>query len=241
MKIISLNTWGGRVHEKLLKFFDDNQDVDIFCLQEIYNGANIEKMDPEFLQDAFNLYSDIKDRLPDHVGYFRPHIEDWYGLAIFLRKEIKIRSEGDISIYDIEYTGAGNHPRNLHYVELENNSDVVTVANVHGLWNGKGKTDTEERILQSKKIKEFMDSVGGRKILCGDFNLLPDTESIKILEDGMKNLITEYGVDSTRTSLYTKPEKYADYIFTSYDIKIVDFKVLSDEVSDHSALYLEFN
>lgn len=112
---------------------------------------------------------------------------------------------------------------------------------MHGLWNGKGKTDTAERILQSQEIKSFMDSVDGEKVLCGDFNLLPGTESVKILEDGMKNLIKEYDVGSTRTSLYTKPEKHADYIFTSPDLNVVDFKVLPNEVSDHSALYLEFN
>lgn len=241
MKLITLNTWGGRVHKKLLKFLEENQEVDIFCLQEIYNGAKTEKMDPEFLQDAFNLYSDIKDTLLNHIGYFRPHIEDWYGLAIFVKKGVQIKKEGDISIYDIEYTGTGNHPRNLHYIEFENDGKKITVANVHGLWNGKGKTDTAERILQSQEIKSFMDSVDGEKVLCGDFNLLPDTESVKILEDGMKNLIKEYAVESTRTSLYKKPEKYADYILTSSNLSILDFKVLPDEVSDHSALYLEFS
>lgn len=241
MKLITLNTWGGHVHKELLEFFKENQDTDIFCLQEIYKGAKTEKMDPEFMQDALDLYSDIEKTLLNHKGYFRPHIEDWYGLAIFVKKEIEIKREGDIFIYDTEYNGAGNHSRNLHYIEVEHNGKAVTIANVHGLWNGKGKTDSPERILQSHKIKEFMDSVAGEKILCGDFNLRPDTESVRILEQGMMNLIKEYSVESTRTSLYLKPEKHADYIFTSPSIKVVDFKVLEDEVSDHAALYLEFN
>lgn len=240
MKLITLNTWGGHVHKELLEFFKEGQEIDIFCLQEIYNGAKTEKMDPEFMQDAFDLYSDIEKTLLNHKGYFRPHIEDWYGLAIFVKKGIEITREGDVSIYDIDYTGAGNHSRNLHYVEVGYNGKAVTIANVHGLWNGKGKTDSPERILQSYKIKEFMDSVVGEKILCGDFNLRPDTESVKILEQGMRNLIKEYSVESTRTSLYVKPEKYADYILTSPSIKVIDFKVLGAEVSDHAALYLEF-
>lgn len=240
MKLITLNTWGGRVHDKLLRFFEDNQNIDIFCLQEIYNGAKTEKMNPEFLQDAFNLYSDIKKVLPNHIGYFRPHIEDWYGLAIFVKREIKVKREGDITIHNIQYTGGGNHPRNLHYIEFESEGERITVANVHGLWNGRGKTDTAERLLQSQKIKEFMDSVDGKKVLCGDLNLRPDTQSLKILERGMSNLIKKYDIQSTRTSLYTKPERHADYIFTSLDLPVLDFKVLPNEVSDHAALYLEF-
>ena len=37
-----------------------------------------------------------------------------------------------------------------------------------------------------------------------------------------------------------KDEKFADYIFTSRDINVNAFEVLKDEVSDHSALLLDF-
>jgi len=76
----------------------------------------------------------------------------------------------------------------------------------------------------------------------GDFNLLPETESLRIIENGMENLVKDYNVQSTRTSLYTRHEisgKFADYIFLSPSIKVKDFKVLPDEVSDHTALFLE--
>src|SRR3989338_5052371 len=76
-------------------------------------------------------------------------------------------------------------------------------------------------------------------VMSGDFNLLPDTQSIKKLEDfGLRNLIKEHNITSTRTSLYPKAEKFADYTLTSKKIIIEDFKVLTDEVSDHSPLYL---
>ncbi len=64
---------------------------------------------------------------------------------------------------------------------------------------------------------------------------------MKKLEDfGLRNLIKEYGITSTRTSFYTKPEKFADYMLVSPGVEVKDFKVLPDEVSDHSPLYLEF-
>jgi endonuclease/exonuclease/phosphatase (EEP) superfamily protein YafD len=136
----------------------------------------------------------------------------------------------------------GNHARNIQFITTEFQDSPLTVVNFHGLWNGRGKGDSEDRLNQSKKIKEFVETLQGNVVMCGDFNLLPNTQSVQILEDiGLKNLIKETGVTSTRTSHYTKPDKFADYIFISRDINVKDFKVLPEEVSDHSALYLEFN
>lgn len=70
---------------------------------------------------------------------------------------------------------------------------------------------------------------------------MPETKSLKMLEDlGMRNLIRESGVTSTRSSHYKKPLRFADYTLVSPDIKVNDFKVLPDEVSDHLAMYLDF-
>jgi endonuclease/exonuclease/phosphatase family metal-dependent hydrolase len=118
---------------------------------------------------------------------------------------------------------------------------MYSILNVHGLWTGQGKRDTQERIYQSQRIRHFMDTINTPKILCGDFNLRPDTESMHIIEQGMINLITLNKVRSTRTRFYKKEEKYADYILTSPEITVNQFTVLNDEVSDHAPLYLDFN
>lgn len=134
----------------------------------------------------------------------------------------------------------GNHARNIQYVTVQTSNGPLTVVNFHGLWNGKGKTDTEDRMNQSKNILEFIKNLQGEHVLCGDFNLLPNTKSIAVLENaGLQNLIKRFGITSTRTSHYTKPDKYADYVFVTNEIKVKDFKVLPEEVSDHHALYLE--
>jgi len=70
---------------------------------------------------------------------------------------------------------------------------------------------------------------------------LPENRSLNMFEDfGMKNLIKEFNIPSTRSSHYKKPERFADYTFVSKDIKVNQFRVLSDEVSDHLAMYLDF-
>ena len=253
MRIISLNTWVGRVgKEKLLTFFKTHADTtDVFCLQEIcaaphpyLEGCLAGGVVLNNKQTMGYALREISEVLPNHVAFFRPHLGDNYGLLMLVRKEFRVIEEGEFFVYKQKgfYSKAdiGDHARLIQYVTIAAGTKVVTIINFHGLWNGKGKTDTEDRIQQSKNILEFTSKLDGEYVLCGDFNLLPDTESLKLFEAaGLRNLIKEYKVSSTRTSFYKKPEKYADYIFVTKGIQVKDFKVLPDEVSDHSPLFIE--
>ncbi len=252
MKIISLNTWGGRAgKQEQLDFFENHKDVDIFCLQEIWSAPHdLERgtviggtaLETEnILTEGLQKISEV---LSDHTAYFRPHVDDNYGLLMFIKKEYKVIHEGERWVYKhkdyIPEGDLGNHARNIQYITFEKDGTSFTVINFHGLWNGKGKGDSEDRILQTKNILEFTKTLDHHFVLVGDFNLLPDTESIKLFEDAeLKNLIKEYGITSTRTSFYTKPVPYADYAFVTNGVEVKDFKVLPEEVSDHAALYLE--
>lgn len=242
MKLITLNTWGARVKKPFEEFIKNNQETDIFCFQEIYEKSE-EKLSARYPEANHNLFTELKELLSEHNAFFRPAFVDVYGVAIFVKKSISVLEEGDIVIHesDSPFVEAieGNHPRNMQWVKISTGNGAYTIMNVHGLWNGKGKTDSPERITQSNRIKEFVRSVDGPKILCGDFNLRPDTESIKILGEGMRDLIKEHGIKSTRTSFYNKPEKYADYVFVSSEINVEKFEVMDDEVSDHAPLLLE--
>lgn len=244
MKIMTLNLWGGRVYEPLVAFLLKNQDVDVFCFQEIYHNATNKPKGDSDENTHFELYDEIQSILKEYTGCFCPTVGDYYGIATFIKNDIKMIGSGDITIYsNPEYLGHGGaHDRKVLWTDLETEDGNISVLNVHGLWNGRGKTDTPDRIEQSKQIRKLMDSIKGTQIVCGDFNLLPNTESISILEKGMKNLIKEYSIETTRTSFYTRAEtsgKFADYMFTSNDTQVLDFKVLPDEVSDHAALLLE--
>jgi endonuclease/exonuclease/phosphatase family metal-dependent hydrolase len=241
MKLITLNIWGGHVRQPLLDFIKDQHDTDIFCFQEVYHNAT-DKISSEDRIVSLSIFSELHELLPDHNAYFRPAVRNVYGLGTFIRKDINVLNEGDINIHtNPKYTGCGPaHSRNMQWLKCSMNKETYSILNVHGLWNGMGKTDTPERMAQSQRIKDFMDTLKTPKILCGDFNLRPDTESLRLLEKDMKNHVKLNKIKSTRTSLYPKTEKYADYIFTSPEIKVKRFEVLKDEVSDHSPLLLEF-
>lgn len=242
MKLITLNIWGGHLRNPLLKFIHEYKNVDIFCLQEVYSNAHRTIADRE-RELSLNIFADLKRLLPDHHAIFKPAVENVYGIGMLIKNNIDIIGEGEINIHKKQhYPGIGlNHDRNLQWIECEVNDKIYSILNVHGLWNGKGKKDTPERLNQSQRIRQFMDTINTPKILCGDFNLRPDTESMNILEKGMINLVKTHNIRSTRTRFYTKEEKFADYILTSPEINVSHFSVMNDEVSDHSPLYIDFN
>src|SRR5579872_1700763 len=98
MQLITLNIWGGHVRNPLLDFIKHNQDIDIFCFQEVYHNAK-EKISNEDRLLSLNIFSELQALLPDHVGYFRPAVENIYGVASFIKKEIPVLEEGEISIH----------------------------------------------------------------------------------------------------------------------------------------------
>ena len=245
MKIVSLNIWGGRLHNELMDFYAKHQDVDIFCLQEVY--ANAHDKDKLFLDNTnFDSFLDTQKALPLHTGYFFPHLEDWWGLAMFVNNNLEIQEIGEKYVHlqkghNLEEEKKGYTAKNVQYLKTNSEDKPLTIVNFHGLWNGMGKEDSLDRINQSKKIIEFLNSLTNDFVMCGDFNLSPETKSIHMIEQisGVRNLIKEFDITSTRTSYYPKPNKFADYVFVSSGVSVNKFSVLDEEVSDHKVLLLD--
>lgn len=252
MKIVALNTWGGRAgKESLLDFFVRHKDVDVFCLQEIW-AAPYEHLDGHLAggrpmdHSQIMVYGlqEITAAMPEYEVYFHPHYMDSYGLLMLVKKSLTVSVVGELFVYKhkghLPQGDIGNHARNIQYVTIERETGPLTIINFHGLWNGKGKGDSDDRLAQSDAIIQFLKTLKTPYVLGGDFNLLPDTESIKKFETfGARNLIKEYGITSTRTRFYDKSEPFADYAFVSDGVIVQDFRVLPDEVSDHAPLLLE--
>jgi len=253
MRLITLNAWGGRALSPLMGFFKRRAgQTDIFCLQEVLDSeqAVVDSRHPdEYL--CGDLFRKISAVLPDFAGTFASFADDPHrqSLAVFVRRSLPVKAVADLEIYrpaqPKEFGSAVFSSRKIQYASLDLEGRALTVVNFHGLWNGGPKTDTPERLTQSENVKSFLDGASGRKVLCGDFNLLPDTASLGILEKGMTNLVRASGVRSTRTALYRKHDdpndpKFADYVLVSPDIQVQRFEVLPDLVSDHAALSVEF-
>ncbi|MBI3888697.1 endonuclease/exonuclease/phosphatase family protein [Candidatus Nomurabacteria bacterium] len=247
MKLIDLNAECGVHLEPLLEFIrTQSADTDIFCFQEVFHKGIVKRW---FLGEARpELFSEIEKVLPDFNSYFcAPSEKDVGGLAIFIKKSFTVNKVENMVLFremnettdedDKSYFAMG---RNLQSVNFTKDGKTYTIFNFHGMWTAKGKIDTPKRLEQSEKIKKIFDVTKGARILCGDLNLEPDTQSLNILTGENRNLIQEYKITSTRSSSYAKPSKLADYALISPEVEVIDFKVLKDEVSNHLPLFLEF-
>jgi endonuclease/exonuclease/phosphatase family metal-dependent hydrolase len=249
MKILTLNAWGGRIKEPLLDFIKKQKDnIDVFCFQEIFKQSSINDEEVKYLTNTAkvhrDLLGDISKILSNYNPFFCPVYKDIYGVAIFVKKDLNIIDSGFVTLYENSNFPDSNDPwadhnRKMQWVQISVDDKKLNVINLHGHWVTGNKMDNPARLKQSQIILDLINKLEGSKILCGDFNLRPDTESIKMIDEKMSNLIKKYNVKSTRTSLYKKSEQFADYVFVSPDITEKDFKVLSDEVSDHTAILIE--
>ncbi len=244
IKLISLNIWGGRIYAPFIDFLKSRfGDTDIFCFQEVFDNPS-EKHSRIHKEVREDINQGIKPILSDFNGWLAPSQDYEESLAMYVIKTIPLQKTGDVFVYRWKNAMVGNDGTtfgvNVQYAQFEQNKKQYTICNLHGHWTPKFKGDDPARIEQSKNIKKFLDSIEGAKILCGDFNLAPDTQSMEILEDNMRNLIKEYGITSTRSHHYKEGVKFADYILVSPEIEVKDFKVIQDVVSDHLPLYLEF-
>ena len=234
MRIIFLNSYYATVGKLFYEFIEKNSSsADIFCLTEVY---------PE-------MFSRLEEMLPVFNGFYEKGVLDekfFYGQAVFVRDEILAKKFNRInSPMDIQ--DKQNFAFTLPFQITFKDKDLH-IMNIHGKSRPEDKLDTPARIKQSENILDFLKNKVGPKIIGGDFNLMPETKSIRMFEDaGYKNLIKDFGIINTRNRIswekFPDEEKqyFADYVFISPEIKVNSFEVPNIEISDHLPLILDFD
>lgn len=265
MKLVSLNIWGGQIFEPFLEFIKEHApDTDIFCLQEVFQSSS----GVETSHGArMNIMEDIQRLLPDFdvfTGWAQDNFDNegpvdfevTTGLATFVKKPLKVLSSENIFIYG-EKNGTNlqdptTMPANMLCTKIQAGEKEHMICNIHAYAYPGDKLDTPGRIEQSQKIIHFLtkdlpaQAGKGAKILCGDFNLMPATQSITMLEKKveLKNLIKEFKITNTRNEIswskYPNKQNFADFTFVSSGIKVNSFQVPYNVVSDHLPMILCF-
>lgn len=260
-----LNGWGGKLHGPLLAYLRSSAP-DILCLQEVVHSPDSEKewltyRDADHvLPQRANLFADVAAALPDHTGLFCPAAQGvlWdddqpvasqWGLATFVHRALPITEQAQGFVHkSFSPFGYGEHPRsrNAHVVRVFDygKARFVCVAHMHGLRDLSGKGDTPERAAQAEKLAELVSRIASPDealVVCGDFNVEPRSRTFEILGQlGLVDLVTTRGFEGTRTSHYTKPGRFADYLLVNGQVAVADFTVVNEpEVSDHCPLILE--
>ncbi len=240
--------------DKVIDFINKEQ-VDICAFQEVMNGTQ---------EECFEMYKS-KNKLVEIKEYnfnkFAPLFiasgikkngvitRDFGGKAeqgALLLSKYEIKEHYNQFYYneykyefDATYFREKEWCRSIQNAIINIDGKEIQIINVHALWN-KDKIGDSRTIMQSKfilsKIRKDIPS-----IVVGDFNLLPDTESIRIINEKMRNLINEYSIKSTRPNVVDREDGVCDYIFVNEKVKVNDFKVINNSISDHLPLILDFD
>ena len=270
MRIIFLNCWNSRTGKVFLDFVEGySLNIDIFCFQEVFPKLfeKISNLLPDhtgyYLTEnkmidlgfvtgqATFVNKNIKVISSGKIGLYRQvynSIQEHS--AVYCGDELNadMSSSSGGKPRSLEREGCHNDVWYMQYADIEISNKVVHLANIHGKARPGHKLDTPTRLRQSKVIINFFKDKHGPKIIGGDFNLLPETKSVQMFEEaGYKNLIKDYKIKTTRNmlawgTLKKSEEKqcFADYVFTSSDVKVKSFEVPDIKISDHLPLILSF-
>ncbi|MEL6169889.1 MAG: endonuclease/exonuclease/phosphatase family protein [Pseudomonadota bacterium] len=264
LTFVSLNAWGGREWESLGPWLEALVP-DILCLQEV-TRAPVPSPDwltydgpPRRIRNRSDLFADVSAILPTHQGIFAAGargtmarsdgdpLPSEHGIALWVRGDWAITAlrHGFVhGTYRMDGWGPEPVPRAMQLAQIAVASGrEILVGHLHGLRVPEGKGDTPDRAAQTRKVVEGLRELrrpAAPLIFGGDFNVLPESAMLQALtHEGLIDLVTTQGHDDTRTSLYTKPVRHADYLFVSPEVAVDAFSVPANpEVSDHRPLIL---
>lgn len=234
--------WQGRLERVLLKHLEKS-GVDFACMQEAvqYNGrslglissyhkiGNSLGLTEQFFSKLISSKLGDKELAFGNVVY--SNIPFTQTSTVFTRGEYKNDFNFDEDDYNI---------RAFQHVQLEVDGKKLNLLNHHGHHIDSHKLGDDETMRQVSQIIEYIKHLEGSVILCGDFNLSPESDSIKRINEDLVNLSVEHKLKTTRSKLTYKNE-VCDYIFVSSDIKVNSFVMDDTIISDHNALILDFD
>jgi endonuclease/exonuclease/phosphatase family metal-dependent hydrolase len=256
LRIITLNIWGGRLLDDLVRFFRAHAPhTDVFCLQEVLDTPKVFPASGCEPAKQGCVYRALQLALPDFDSAFARHANDADRIApaMFVRRSLGAAAINSQLVFEKPHAAACLGVDMAKYfrlnlqtvcVPLAGAADRVLIANFHGLWHPMGKMDIPERIDISHAVRSALAYHTGPLVICGDFNLLPSTNALAILAHGLSNPLVQLGVTCTRTRLYRSfadplASLYADYILPSPELHVTSFGVMEEVVSDHAALKCE--
>ena len=234
MRILFLNLWHGKLADPLRDFLERERSFDIACFQEMDDAV-----DP-VLTASF-------------LGYHRVSSQkfvtekDAYSIATFVHPRFEVTGSGELLREDDE-TGLA-----LALTLCDGAGRSFHIFNVHGVPRRRvdgafidtdDKLDFPARLRQTEELLAALRSSDVPAIMGGDFNILPEADSIGAFrESGYRDLIQEFAIPTTRNRLawerYPNPYLYSDYVFTTPEVPVRSLSVQDVEISDHLPLILE--
>ena len=268
---IRLMTWNidrnrsGKTLEYLISLSQRPDRPDVICLQECHS-----RFDYSRLHDFENtLLYQLGLLLSDYDGPYSP-------LAFQNAPGIETRTQAtfihdDLMPFDqspatqecwiigesskkIPVNNTDFYPRSMLCCTAKLDSRaVLNVYGVHGFYSGGDKRDIPQRIEQSRHIVKGVrqtaePSLGTTyAVIMGDFNILRDSESYRILRKEYNEATESFGLQNSRNKTYLAKNGLknliCDFIFTTRNIKLINCftedPAICDELSDHYPIFAD--
>ncbi|MBI5734081.1 MAG: endonuclease/exonuclease/phosphatase family protein [Candidatus Kerfeldbacteria bacterium] len=130
-----------------------------------------------------------------------------------------------------------DHPRSVAIAEIKCGQKSFTLVNIHGTYS-TNKIDTPRSLKQSQYLVNLKKQIKGPLMLAGDFNVTPETKSIKMLNQHYRNMTKKFGIITT---LPGRKIMAIDNFFINHKIKPLALQTYQTTISDHLPLVFEFN
>lgn len=177
----------------------------------------------QVLAEKLNMFYHFEQTIPYEGGA--------YGIGILSRYPIK-----KINAYRLPHM-AGTEPRKILFATIAYKNEEIVVGCTHIDYKTKAVKVSQTNDLMNK-VKEFSNDV---VIIGGDFNAVPDDESIT----QMSSLLADAGSEKEYTIPVRKPSKKIDYIFYKKHsrVSLISSRVLTEHHygSDHLPVLAIFN
>ena len=275
LKLLSYNLYGGVHHDRIIQGFRENKiNYDIFCFQEFPENDELQRPFLQFFGDKYESFKSLSWKLSERT----------FGLATFydstkfsLRKTKTIHlPKVNLRFHERLFCSSligGKTPiyfdRTALITVFDYKGANLTVVNTHLAWEGglNHQIDQLSYILEElKKLKLF----NGVIILCGDFNVISDSNNGKLFIDvvkhnGLEDLSNNIYYSCDFASPYSWPEdkvrpvktflkflmklanklgfevkKKIDYVFGK-NLREYSSTMISIEGSDHYPISINFS
>lgn len=245
-KLVSLNIWqGGLLLDQAIQFLKD-ENPDIVALQEVFNSDTLT------LDQRFRTVQILKKNFPQYNFSFSAdqyqNIEsENVDRGNLVMSKFKIKSSKAI-FYDIKYGEVNEEnrvdftdiPRNLQHVEIDFQNSTINLFNTHGIWGFDNSDNPRRTNMANIIVNEVMNKQN--VIVCGDFNVDQNSNTIAIIEKQLKNIFkNEY-----KSSFNLKHKQdggfavaMVDMIFVNDDLKVLKHTRPEVNISDHLPVVAE--
>ena len=245
-----MNIWNGRLYYPIDAFLK-RERPDILCAQEMLSGKD--SLSPGFwtaetLVEAGH-FNQAQTSPP--VPFFQLLEKSTNAVNAVLTGD-RLTSDFQHTIFPYEPEGEIT-PQLQRLVQIYNmvhteqrlaDGRIIHVLSHHNhiVRSDAGRLYSKTSEINFKTIAAYIAKLSGPVIFSGDFNMLKESTCLQPLKEiGLTNLNDVHNIHSARNEFSWKTDECVSHVFISPDIQVHDYRIATDNVSDHLPLVMDFS